>query len=126
MFNQSHAKETLKYGQNRLTEEQIDVSGALTEPYYINTLLLREKLIRLYDNIFTDNKIDVIYNINEVADGLGATEISGFPSMTLPTGIGSDNLPMGSLWIARRYDEKSLFRVTFALEQILNARRNPF
>ena len=45
--------------------------------------------------------------------------------MTIPIGMGKDNLPFGSYWIARRFDEKSLIRVTYALEQILNARKNP-
>jgi Asp-tRNA(Asn)/Glu-tRNA(Gln) amidotransferase A subunit family amidase len=40
-------------------------------------------------------------------------------------GTTKDNLSLGSFWAARRYDEKSLIRVTYALEQILNARQNP-
>ena len=125
LFNQNHSKEALKFGQNILINAQNDTSGNLTEPEYINAILSRENMIRLFDKIFIDNEIDVIYAI-EIGVESGIPPLTGFPSMTIPIGTGSDNIPLGSYWIARRYDEKSLIRVTYAMEQILNARRNPF
>jgi amidase len=120
LFNQNN-REVLKYGQSKLIDAQNNTSGTLTEFDYINTILEREKIIQGFDSIFTDNKVDVIFCLS----GTGLPALTGFPSMTLPVGLGNDNLPLGTFWTARRFHEASLIRVTYALEQILNARKNP-
>jgi amidase len=122
LYNQNHAKESLKYGQSTLINCQNNTSGNLTEPEYLNTIVKREEIIRGFDGIFTDNQVDVIYFLA----GTGLPAFTGFPSMTIPVGTTEENnLPLGSFWAARRFDEKSLIRVMYALEQILNTRRNP-
>jgi amidase len=122
LYNQNNAREALKYGQSTLINCQNTTSGNLTEPEYLNAIVKREEIIRGFDGIFTDNKVDVIFFLA----GTGLPAFTGFPSMTIPVGTtDEDNLPLGSFWAARRFDEKSLIRVTYALEQILNARRNP-
>jgi amidase len=121
LYNQTRAHEALKYGQIKLIDAQNNASGTLTEPDYINVILEREKIIKGFDSIFTDNKVDVIFCMA----GTGLPALTGFPSMTIPVGTGKDNLPIGSFWTTRRFDEKSLLRVTYGLEKILNARRNP-
>ena len=45
--------------------------------------------------------------------------ITGFPSMSIPIGTGEDRIPIGAYWIARRYDEATLLRVTCAAEDLL-------
>jgi amidase len=82
--------------------------------------LEREKIIQGFDSLFTDNKVDVMFCLA----GTGLPAFTGFPSMTMPVGMGG-SLPLGSFWTARRFHEASLIRVTYALEQILNARQNP-
>ena len=121
LFNQNHAKEALKYGQSDLLRCQNNTSGNLTEPDYLNAIVKREQIIKEFDDVFVENNVDVIFC-------LGGTRLSaytGFPSMTIPFGMRKDNLPFGSFWTARRFDEKMLIRVAYALEQILNARVNP-
>jgi len=120
-FNQNHAGEALKYGQSTLVNAQNNTSGTLTEPDYINTISKREEIIKGFDAIFTDNKVDVIFALA----GTGLPAFTGFPSMTIPVGMAKNNLPLSSFWIARRFGEASLVRITYALEQILNARCNP-
>jgi Asp-tRNA(Asn)/Glu-tRNA(Gln) amidotransferase A subunit family amidase len=85
-------------------------------------MLEREKTIQGFDSVFTDNNVDVIFFMS---GGAGLPALTGFPSMTIPIGMSADNLPLGSFWAARRFDEKSLIRVGYAVEQILNARKNP-
>lgn len=121
LYNQNHPKEALKYGQSTLIGAQNNSSGNLTEPEYINAMLEREKIILSFDDIFTENKVDVIFCLA----GTGLPAFTGFPSMTIPAFIGETNLPEGTFWTARRFHEASLIRVTYALEQILNARKNP-
>ena len=115
LFNQNNSKEALKYGQSMLIDAQNNTSGTLTEPEYINVILEREEIIRGFDSIFTENKIDVIFSLA----GTGLPALTGFPSMTIPVGMTKDNLPLGSFWIARRYDEAMLLKVMYAVEQIL-------
>jgi amidase len=121
LFNQNHASEALKYGQSTLINAQNNTSGTLTEPDYINAILKREEIVKGFDSIFTENKVDVIFALA----GTGLPAFTGFPSMTIPVGMSKDNLPLSSFWIARRFGEASLIRVAYAIEQILNARLNP-
>lgn len=121
LFNQNHFEKALKYGQTTLINAENNTSGTLTEPEYINAIIKREELIHGFDSIFTENNVDVIFSLA----GAGLPAMTGFPSMTIPVGKTKDNLPLGSFWIARRYDEKTLLRITYALEQILNTRFNP-
>jgi len=120
-YNKNHAIEALQYGQSNLIHTQNNASGALTEAEYINGLLAREEMIRALDGMFTDNGVDVIFFLA----GSGLSPLTGFPSMTIPVGTTQDGLPLGSFWVARRFDEGALLRVGYALEQILNARREP-
>lgn len=121
LYNQNHAEKALKYGQSILIDAQNNASGNLTEPEYINALIKREELIHGFESVFTKNEVDIIFSLA----GTGLPAMTGFPSMTIPVGKTKDNLPLGSFWIARRYDEKTLLRITYALEQILNTRFNP-
>ena len=121
LYNQNHAKEALKYGQSSLTDAQNNSSGTLTEPEYIKAILAREEVIREYDKIYLENEVDIIFDLA----GSDLPPFTGFPCITIPVGTTKDNLSLGSSWAARRFDEASLLRVTYALEQILNARRNP-
>lgn len=121
LYNQNHSQEALKYGQNKLIYCQNNTSGTLTEPEYINAILKREELIQEFDSLFTDNKVDVMFCLSVT----GLPAMTGFPSMTLPVGMGENNLPYGLFWTARRFHEASLIRVTYAVEQILNARQKP-
>ena len=115
-YNQAHAAAALKYGQDKLIDAENKTSGTLTEPEYLNALTEREKDIVRLDKLFDDNKIDVM--LCEVMTNISS--FTGFPGMTIPIGQKQDKIPVGSFWIARRFDEAALFKVTYALEQILN------
>jgi len=121
LFNQNHANATLKYEQSHLLNCQNNASGNLTEPEYINAILKREEVIREFDEFFDKHNVDVIFDFA----GTGISAFTGFPSMSIPIGMKKDGVPAGSIWMARRFDEKSLLRVTYAVEQLLNARKDP-
>jgi Asp-tRNA(Asn)/Glu-tRNA(Gln) amidotransferase A subunit family amidase len=46
--------------------------------------------------------------------------ITGFPSMSIPIGSQVNRIPIGAYWIARRYDEITLLRITYAAETLLD------
>ena len=120
-YNQANAPTALKYGQSVLLDAQNTKSGNLTEPKYLEALADRERTIAELDRLFDDNKIDVLLcqSISNVAP------FTGFPSMTIPTGLRKDKLPTDSYWIARRFDEATLLKITYAAEQRLGLQLRP-
>ena len=45
------------------------------------------------------------------------TNATGHPSLTIPCGVGENNLPVGIQFIGKRFKESTLFRVAYTLEQ---------
>ena len=113
--NQANAAIALKYGQSILLDTENNTSGTMTEPEYIEALLERERTIAEFDRLFDDNGIDVM--LNETFTNIAP--FTGFPSMTVPIGQRQDKLPVGSYWIARRFDEAMLIKVAYGVEQLL-------
>ena len=115
-YNQAHATTALKYGQSILFDAENNTTGSMTEASYIEGLIEREKTIVELDKVFDENRIDVM--LNEVFTNIAP--FTGFPSMTIPIGQSKDtNMPLDSYWIARRFDELSLLKVCFVVEQLL-------
>ena len=114
-YNQANASAALKYGQSILINAENNTSGLQTEPEYINALLEREKTIEKLDRLFIDNKIEIL--LCEYFTNIAP--FTGFPAMTIPTGQREDKLPIGSYWIARRFNEAGLVRAACAAEKIL-------
>ena len=122
LYNQNNEKEALKYGQNILINAQNNTSGTLSEPDYINAILWREEILRELESVFLKNNVDVIL----VLSGYTVlAPLTGFPSMTIPIGQKQNKVPFGSYWMARRFDEASLIKVTYAVEQILGLHLKP-
>jgi amidase len=120
-YNQANAAAALKYGQDRLLDAENKTSGMMTEPEYLNALVEREKDIAKLDKLFDDNEIDVML----CEEMTNIAPFTGFPSMTIPIGNKQDKIPAGSFWMARRFDEATLFKATYAIEQILNLSLKP-
>ncbi|GGB43720.1 amidase [Lentibacillus populi] len=47
------------------------------------------------------------------------TNLSGFPSLTLPCGFSADRMPIGVQLIGKEFDEAKLYQIGYALEQAL-------
>jgi amidase len=119
--NQSHSLIALKYGQSILIDAENNTSGNFTEPEYLEALEERERTISEMDRLFDDHSIDVM--LCETFTNIAP--FTGFPSMTIPIGQRQDKLPLDSYWIARRFDEKTLLKVTYAAEQRLGLHLTP-
>lgn len=48
------------------------------------------------------------------------TNLNGFPSLSLPCGFSSEGMPIGAQFIGREYDEATVYRFGYALEQKLS------
>jgi len=120
-YNQSNAAVALKYGQGRLLQSQNAASGTFTETSYIEAIKRRDEAIKWLDKVFDDRGVDIM--LCETFAGIAP--YTGFPSMTIPIGQRHDNVPIGSYWIARRFDEAMLFKVTYAVEQMLGLTLRP-
>jgi len=115
-YNQCHSAAALKYGQSVLLDAENNTSGAMIESSYIEGLVEREKTIAELDKVFDDNRIDVM--LCEIFTNIAP--FTGFPSMTIPIGQNKEsNIPIGSYWIARRFDEVSLLKVGYVVEQLM-------
>ncbi|MDR0272165.1 MAG: amidase [Clostridiales bacterium] len=117
-YNQANASIALKYGQSILLDTENNTSGTMTETEYIEALLERERTITELDKLFLDNNIDVM--LCEVFTNIAP--FTGFPSMTVPIGQQQDKIPIGSHWIARRYNESVLLKVIYAVEQLISVK----
>ena len=77
--------------------------------------------VRTLDGIFDVHKVDALLCTQcEIV-----APITGFPSMSIPIGSAEDRIPIGSYWIAKRYDEATLLRITYAVEKLLKVKCVP-
>lgn len=120
-YNQSNSSVALKYGQSILIDAENNTSGTMTEPEYIEAVTERERSIEELDRLFDENNIDIM--LCETFTNIAP--FTGFPSMTIPIGQRMDKLPMDSYWIARRFDEATLLKVTYAAELLLGIHLTP-
>ncbi len=121
-FNQEHSEVALKYGQSHFLFAENSASGRMIEPEYIDVLNNKEGAIKLLSGLFKENMLDIIY----CPSSTNIAPYTGYPSLSLPIGLTSLGHPVGSYFIAKPFDEGTLISVTFALEQIINGRKNPF
>jgi amidase len=113
-YNKHHSDIALKYGQNILLRDNKD--GCITKPEYIEALSARESAINAFNTLFDVNKIDVFFMLAANSRIAAAT---GFLSMTIPISKMKNGLPIGSFFVARRYREDLLLRVTEVIESVL-------
>jgi len=105
--------------------------------------LAREELTSHFLKVMADNKLDAIvhkavehqptFNKDGVnppfVDQKGAPHINTFlvfvPSIVVPAGFTSDNLPAGITFLGRPYDDGNMIKLAYAYEQATHHRRPP-
>jgi len=119
---------------------QAQAKGPLTEPAYIK---VRADCVRLsrqdgIDALLAKHKLDAIVtltsgpawftdHINGDRDTGSCTTpaaVAGYPHITVPAGFYS-GLPIGLSFFSTAWSEPTLFKLAFAWEQQMNARRKP-
>ncbi|HEX4373477.1 MAG TPA: amidase, partial [Puia sp.] len=77
---------------------------------YINACRMRYLIMQKMDSVFS--QYDIVIAPPEVGEQLGATNLSGNPSITLPIGFTNDGMPVCISFIGKLFDEATL--VAFA------------
>jgi Asp-tRNA(Asn)/Glu-tRNA(Gln) amidotransferase A subunit family amidase len=77
---------------------------------YINACRMRYLIMQKMDSVFS--QYDIVIAPPEVGEQLGATNLSGNPSITLPIGFTKDGMPVCISFIGKLFDEATL--VAFA------------
>lgn len=119
----AHPQEGLKYGMSILLDAQYNTSGNCTDPKYIldkakcQREAQEEGLLKILDG----SELDVL-----ICPGItDCSPISGYPSITVPAGYSSDNMPFGITFVGRPFSEPTLIAASYAFEQATRARRAP-
>ncbi len=119
----AHPQEGLKYGMSILLDAQYNTSGNCTDPKYIldkakcQREAQEEGLLKLMD----ENNLDVL-----ICPGItDCSPISGYPSIIVPAGYSSDNMPFGITFVGRPFSEPTLIAAAYAFEQATHARKAP-
>lgn len=94
---------------------------------YLQANRLRAELIDGIEAMFADNDIDAVLAPCFAGDQLLATNLSGHPSLALPSGFDDEDMPTGICLIGRPFHEGDLIVVARELQRIaaLSVRRPP-
>jgi aspartyl-tRNA(Asn)/glutamyl-tRNA(Gln) amidotransferase subunit A len=110
------------------------LSAGYYDAYYVKALKVRRLIRQDFDEAF--KKCDVILTPTapSTAFGLGEQDgdpikmylndvftvtlnLAGLPGISVPVGLGADGLPLGLQLIGKAFDETTLFKAAYALEQ---------
>jgi amidase len=113
----------LKYGQSILLDVEHKTSGTLTEAEYLRNRVsyLKKSRDNGVDKLMNEDNVD-IYVTPGISD---ASPISGYPSIVVPIGFTSDNMPFGLTFVGRAFFEPLLIKAAYAFEQAMQGRRAP-
>jgi len=82
---------------------------------YINACRMRYLIMQKMDSIFS--QYDIVIAPPEVGEQLGATNLSGNPSITLPIGFNKEGMPVCISFIGKLFDEATLVAFANAYQQ---------
>ncbi|MFC7392204.1 amidase [Scopulibacillus cellulosilyticus] len=124
------------------TRKRILQGTGLRAAEYIKALQVKTKFIKLFDRLLNDVDVIVTPTIPMLPTNIGQktvniankeenvraaiqrmtclSNITGFPSLSLPCAISSSGLPVGIQLIGKRFDEANLYRFGYALEQVID------
>ncbi len=138
-FNEKHRDREMPFFAQELFQ-QSEAKGPLTDPTYVKA---RADCVRLarqqgIDALLAQYKLDAIVSltsgpacftdhVNGDQDTGGCTTpaaVAGYPHITVPAGFYS-GLPIGLSFFGAAWSEPTLFKLAYAWEQQMNARRKP-
>ena len=115
--------------------------GPLTEQAYLDAVALDLRISRQegLDEVMDRLELDALFAptrspawvIDVVNGGRGFIEsatpaaLAGYPLITVPAGYAFGELPVGVIFMGRRWSEPTLIKIAFAFEQATRVRRPP-
>lgn len=139
-YNSAHATEEMPYFQQELLIAS-QARGPLTEQAYLDAVALDLRISRQegLDEVMDRLELDALFAptrspawvIDVVNGGRGFIEsatpaaLAGYPLITVPAGYAFGELPVGVIFMGRRWSEPTLIKVAFAFEQATRVRRPP-
>lgn len=115
-FNETCGRDALRYGQGRMEESEVECTGNLTEPEYLDALQVRACAQKAVTEYMNANKLDAILCTGGITN---IAPFTGMPSMTIPIGYRDDNSPIGCCMMARHLDDAHLLGIMYALEKMI-------
>ncbi len=119
-FKNADLENRSKYG-HKLLEDCQKVSGRMIDTEYVEALREREHAAKTLHKIFDENHLDIMLFASFPVVG----PYSGFPTMTIPIGVDEENIPIGTFFLAKHYEEDKLISILYSLEQVTKKRHNP-
>lgn len=117
MFNEACGRPALRYGQDRMEESEVECTGNLTEPDYLQSLLVRADAQNSVTEFMNANNLDAILCTGGITN---IAPFTGMPSMTIPIGYRDDNSPIGCCMMARHLEDAQLLGIMYALEKLVD------
>ena len=118
------------------------LSGENVNEYYTKALKIRKSISLEFDKIF--KKYDLVlgptttclpYEIGDTLDDPNKSftddiltipaNMAGLPAMSMPIGFSKNNLPIGMQIIAKRFDEKTIYKLASFIENKLKLNLDP-
>lgn len=119
-FKNDDIENRSKYG-HQLFDDCQKVSGRMVEKEYTDAINERADKKKELDKVFNKHKLDVMLFATFPVIGPQA----GFPTMTIPIGVDEENIPIGTFFLGKHYEEHKLISILYALEQVTKKRTNP-
>jgi amidase len=139
-FNRAHAAEEMPYFQQELFIAS-QARGPLTDQAYLDALALDFRISREegidevmdrleLDALFAPTRspagvIDVINGGRSFIESSTPAALAGYPLITVPAGYAFEELPVGVIFMGRRWSEPTLTKIAYAFEHATRARRPP-
>ncbi|MBW7455257.1 amidase, partial [Paenibacillus sepulcri] len=125
--------------------ETAEAAGGLQDPYYQATLKYGpESFRRVIDQLLKDNDLDAVvfptsgctaqplpgvndasYKCGQAPGSSNLASLSGYPSISVPTGFGSDGLPISISFLSEAFSEPILIKLAYSYEQATHHRKPP-
>jgi len=121
----------LDYGE--ITAGRFILGAAITAADFIHALRARRELtdavnaaLARYDSLLTLAALATAPRFDQPTDALSSASpiqtipfnVTGHPSMSVPTGLGASRLPIGVMLTGRPFDEAMVFRIGRAVEKL--------
>ena len=113
------------------------LSGSNVKEYYTKALMIRNKMKEEFDNIFKEydlvlgpSSTCLPYEVESFSNDPNKAfvddilvipvNLAGLPGMSLPVGFSKSNLPIGMQIIGNRWDEATMYKFAYKLEEKLS------